>query len=345
MPKKFSALSKQARQQEIYNVLRHHIDDETALAVTEIRNRLEDKDITVSAKTIQRDLEDMSTSHMIESSFTKPTRYYCSGDYDPDYQLTFSESELKVLSLSMMSYREMADPFHRSLCDQTVTIFRSKLPKIIAKEFDSLSDYTIVSPGIRSVSGADTRRNYQKILEALKDKRQIQCENHSPYKEPEQRNEVRTFNPLKLHLVGGEHYLIVYDDRDQKLKRLKICRLQDVKILSSAVPKEYFERSLEQDLSVGGFGGPGENQVTYEICCDEVMATLFGEKLFHPSQSISRTAEGYVIRFTTNPSIEIARYFSGWAKHIHWVSPNALQDEIEEIWFAGLARAKTSKAA
>jgi predicted DNA-binding transcriptional regulator YafY len=145
MPKKLSDLTKSVRQQKIYNILRHHTSEENSLTVTEIHNRLVKEDVNTCNRTIKRDLDEMSISHKFASTESMPVRFYCSDDFEPDYQLTFNESELKTMALALRSLKEMSDQFQQGLCEKTETILLSKLPKEIASEFERLKSYTIVS--------------------------------------------------------------------------------------------------------------------------------------------------------------------------------------------------------
>lgn len=336
MPKKLSDHSKSVRQQMIYNILRHHTSEENALSVSEIHNRLIKEDVETCHRTIKRDLEEMSSSHKFLSTENMPVRFYCSDDYEPDYQLTFNESELTTMALALHSLMEMADPFQRKLCERTEAILSSKLPKEIAIDFEKLKSLTIVSPGIRAVAGIESSEGYKHVLKALKEEKVLQCENHSPYKDEEYRKRIRTFSPLKLNMVGSEHYLFAYDHEDQKIKRLKICRLRNIRILDQKISKSHFNNLSDVEASIGGFGGPGEKVIKYVVECDDLMATLFEEKMIHPTQKVLRKNGKCKITFEANPSIEISRYLSGWSKHIQNVEPQEVMDEMKEIWSAGL---------
>lgn len=328
MPKKLSDLSKSVRQQKIYNILRHLTDEECALTVTEIHNRLVKDDVDTCHRTIKRDLEEMSLTHKFVSTETTPVRFYCSDEYEPDYQLTFNESELKTMALALRALREVSDSFQKSLCEKTETILLSKLPKEIAIDFERLKSYTIVSPGIRTTAGLENNESYKQVLTALKLEKVIECENHSPYKSASYRTTLRTYSPIKLNLVGGEQYLIVKDHSDQEIKRLKICRMKNVKILDQKIDKDTY---LEIEKLTHS-----EDLQKYVIHCDELMFTLFKEKKIHPSQRTSEENGSFTITFQATPSIEISRYLSGWAKHIKQIEPPEVMEEIKDIWSTGL---------
>lgn len=345
MPKKLSDASKLTRQQKIYNILRHHDSEEEGLLVSEIHARLITDGTNVSQKTITRDLDEMSTSHNIESSLTKPARYYCSGDFDPEYQLTFSETELLSMALALNSLKEMSDPFQRSLCEKTEAILKGKLPRQTASRFGTLKSLTIVSPGIRSIAGIENSEAYKAVLSALEAGKKIECENHSPYKDKAFRVEKRKFSPLKLNMVGGEQYVFAMDDADQKLKRLKICRLRNVRVLEEKMDPVLREKELANQHAIGGYGDTEMAVTKYVVHCDELMGILFSERMMHPTQKVKQKGDGFVITFESNPSQEISRYLAGWAKHIKNVEPPEVMAELKEIFEAGIELGKGNKEA
>lgn len=345
MPKKLSDVSKVVRHQKIYNILRHHTDEENAISISEIHSRLLKESVNTSQKTISRDIAEMCISHKIEATEEGITRYYCSGEYEPDYQLTFNESELKTMALALRSLREMSDPFQRSLCEKTEAILLSKFPKDVALDFEKLKSLTIVSPGIRAIAGVDNSEAYKQIFKALWEGKAISCYNYSPYQEKDFRNRLRTFSPLKLNMVGSEQYLIVHDHEDHIIKRLKLCRMKGVKVLDMKIDESLLSKLDNLEACIGGYGGPGMPTEKYTIHCDELMAVLFQEKMIHPSQTITEENGNFKISFEAHPSIEIARYLAGWAKHISYIEPHSLLDEMNEIWDAGVDIIKNKKAA
>lgn len=338
MPKKFSDTSKDVRQQRIYDLLKYCGED-SSLTVGEIQHRLFSEGIKTSTKTIQRDVqEDMQLTHRIQGTETKPARYYCDPDYKPDYQLTFSEAELQTMLLSLEGFKEMSAPHMKELAVKTEVILMSKLPRGIADEFQKLKSFTIVTPAFRGESAVENTEAFRLVLKALRDGVVITCCNTSPYKDEEFAKKVRTFSPLYLHMAGSEHYLMAYDHEDHLPKRLKICRLENIKLSADKIDKTL--RSKHKDLTntIGGFGGTDEPVVLYTITCDKIMATLFQERKIHSSQKIIRVGSSYKIAFESNPSKEIIRELAGWAKHIQDVEPKEVLEELREIWQAGLSQ-------
>lgn len=345
MPKKLSDHTKATRQKKIYNVLRHITDEETAMTTSEVHKRLEDDNFIVSRKQVERDLKEMEGAHLLFYTDTTPVKYFCNEDYEPDYQLTFQESELKTIALALNALSEMSDHFQRTLCEKTEEILLSKLPKELAKEFEKLKSYTVVSPPFRSVVGMEDSESYRKVLRALKDGKVIRCQNHSPYKDQAYREVYRTFSPIKLNMVGSEQYLFAQDHADKEIKRLKICRLKNMSILEEKIDQSLVEKFDDLASSIGGYGGPGTPVTKYAIHCNELMAILFEEKKMHPSQKVQKKGKEYIITFEANPSVEVSRYLSGWAEYITHVEPPEVFDEMKKIWDAGNGLKPGKKAA
>lgn len=338
MPKKFSDTSKDVRQQRIYDLLKYCGED-SSLTVGEIQLRLFSEGIKTSTKTIQRDVqEDMQLTHRIQGTESKPARYYCDPDYKPDYQLTFSESELQTMLLSLEGFKKMSAPYMKELALKTEVILLSKLPRGVADEFQKLKAFTIVTPAFRGESAVENTEAFRIVLSALRDGVVITCCNSSPYKDEAYAKKVRTFSPLYLHMAGSEYYLMAFDHEDRLSKRLKVCRLKNIKPTAEKIDKSLRTKYKDLTNTIGGFGGTHEPVVQYTITCDKIMATLFQERKIHSSQKVESIGSSYKITFESNPSQEIIRDLAGWAKHIQNVEPKEAMEELREIWQAGLAK-------
>ncbi len=338
MPKKYSDASKEVRQQRIYDILKHCSDD-SSMSVSEIHHRLIAEGIKTCTKTIQRDLtEDMPTTHRIMATETKPNRFYSDSDYKPDYLLTFSEWELQTMILALEGFKEMSSPHLKTLSQKTEIILLSKLPKSVAEEFLKLKAMTVVTPSFRGEAEVENSEAYRSVMRALKEGRAIQCRNNSPYKDESFSKIVRTFSPLFMHVSGSEHYLMAFDHDDQVPKRLKICRLIEVRVLAEKIDPALLLKHKNLKNTIGGFGGFDDSVVKYSITCDKVMATLFQERMIHSSQKVIADGESYQITFESNPSREIVRDLAGWAQHIEHVEPQEVFDELKQIWKAGLEK-------
>jgi predicted DNA-binding transcriptional regulator YafY len=346
MPKKLSVISKPVLMQKIYNILRYRTNEESALSLTEIANLMAKDGHDISYKSVERYIEEMSDSHgLCVAENTYPKKFFRSEDFEPDYQLTFQEWELKTMALALNSLKEMSDPHQRILCEKTEAILMAKFPKEVAKDFERLKSYVVVTPAFRTQTGVEYSKTYAEVLKSLKMGRLISCQNHSPYKPKADNKKTRKFSPLKIHMVGSEHYLMAFDHEDKNIKRLKICRLQGVKILEQKVDKKLEKDVEDMKLTIGGYGGPDVPVWQYEIHCDEVMATLFQEKRLHSTQVVEEKDGNWIIRFESHPSIEVSRYLAGWAKHINHIEPPAAFDEMKEIWNAGANLVSLKKAA
>lgn len=342
MPKKFSDVSKEVRQQKIYNILKMCTED-SGMSVNEVYDRLVSEGVKASEKTIQRDLLlYMPSTHRIQVTMTKPARFYCDPYYKPEYQLTFSESELHTMTLALDGFREMAPPHLKELAYKTEVILLSKLPNSVAEEFKKLKSLTIVTPSFRGESAVENSDAYKKVMRSLKDNVVIKCQNASPYKDDSYGKVVRTFAPLYLHMSGSEHYLMAVDLDDNQPKRLKICRLQNIELTTKKIDLSLREKHKDLSNTIGGFGGTEEAVVNYTITCDKLMATLFQEKKIHATQKVRTNGKVYMISFQSNPSKEIIRDLAGWAHHIHSVEPQEVMNELVEIWEAGLSKKSAS---
>lgn len=345
MPKKKSMdLTKPVRQQKIYNILRMITSEEDALPVREIHKQLEDEGVKTCPRTITRDLDEMSSTHHLNGTETFPAKFYSSG-IKPEYQMTFSESEIQTMIMALQGLKTKSSPYMKELCAKTETILLSKLHKEDARDFENFKAYTMVTPAFRGESTCENSDSFRLIMKSLKSGKVIECENHSPYSDDKFNKAKRKFSVLFINMVGGENYLWVHDHKDLQLKQVKICRIHNVSILDEKIDQTLRKKLTNLENCIGGFGGPGQPVLEYSITCDKVMAALFRERKIHSSQEIIEHGGIHEIKFKCNPSVEILRYISGWAKNIYSIEPESFRNDLEEIWEAGSRKNLKGKAA
>lgn len=334
--------SKPVRHEAIYQLLSDC--EEHALSATEITERLQDKGIASSRKTITRDLAEMDVSFGICSDGGYPEKFFKSQGHKRDYQLNFSESELQTMILALEGLKIKSSMAVKTLCTRTETILLSKLQEADRANFNHLKSLTIFTPAFRGESDLENPESFKLVMTALKQNKVIRCENNSPYAPVDQEPVAKKYSPLFLNLVGGENYLWVHDHEDNIPKQLKICRLQNIVILDEKVDNRLRKNLGDINARIGGFGGPNQKVVDYTVRCDRTMALLFKERKIHHSQKVIGTGNEWVIKFQANESFEIFRYLAGWAKHIRSLEPESLRKEVEEIWDAGRTQTKKKVA-
>ncbi|GEM_PF-1294982 len=339
MPIKNSDLQKSERHHLLYGILKSRTSEDNALTVTEIFEILS-KEVSVDRKTVGRDLEEMSGPYKLLETEEKPRRYYVSSDFSPDYDLSFNEDELQALILSLENLRHVAPIGIEKIISGVRSKILSKLPKTLAEDFARFQEKLVVTDSVTGMEKGDDAESSKLILEALRSEKAIEVKNFSPYKK--ERPQSRVIYPLLLNLTGGVFYLIASDPSDKlKIKRFRLSRLKDVKILSEKIKIKSNTALKSLDFSFGGYGTGDEPLVDYKIICSGQLSLFFRERVFNKTQKIKNLSENQIeVSFKSRSSDEIIRLLAGFGSDLHSVSPSIIQDQILSVWRSGLKKIK-----
>lgn len=332
-------LSKVRRQDLIFQVLKGR-DAGSALSAIDIEKSLKNEDLEISLRTIRRDLDELTETHGLTSTESRPERYYPAKDYDLKYELHLNENTLQVLLIALNNLKFTSHDYFKSFATQAETgIFDSLSPEIVTELRDSKSKYHFDY----STSGKPTSNNskdFEKVLMAIRENRIITCNNDSPYQSPEYNKRRRRFAPYMFILTSGQPYLIVEDQEDQVFKKLRVTRVKDVHLSKSKFERKDPEEGFHLDSLMGGWGGIKDNSIDIEIICDNAMATYFKERAFHNSQRLTKLSEDrYSLTMTCSQGQELVRLLSSFGGHVKSIAPESLNLAVKEIWKSGLKEA------
>lgn len=326
-----SAANQLKRHQEIYLILKS-LDETTAKTLSEIHSILF-KDFKVERKTVERDLEAMSTTHRILSTESYPNRFYAQEGFKVDYQFNFSDAELQTIILALQNLSQTSPDYLRNLCSETETSLIDKLPdplKVDLKEFKELHHFNYGING-RDQTLWDEKNNNESCkvaLEALREGKTFTC-SYASIDKPESIKKPRHFEPQLFQLTGSIGYLYVRDLSDGKLKNLRMSRITNAKITDQKAKRLPKKEIKGLKSSFGGFGLGDEKTIKITIKCDNHMATAFGERKIHDSQKINPSTN--VITLEMAPTTEIYRLFAGWNDHITEIKPANVEEEVKKI--------------
>ncbi len=329
-----SAANQLKRHQEIYLILKN-LDESTALTLTEILKELPEG-YEVDRKTIERDIDQMSSTHRIVETGTYPNRFFADKNFKVDYQFNFTDAELQTIVLALQNLYQTSPDYLRNLCSQTETSLIDKLPDPLKKDLKEFKELHHFNYGIngRDQTLFDEKNNNDSCkvaLEALREGKTFTC-NYASIDKPESIKKVRHFEPQLFQLTGSIGYLYVRDFSDGVLKNLRMSRITNAKLQvqkAKRLPKKEI-KGLKS--SFGGFGLGDEKTIEIKIKCDKHMATAFGERVIHDSQQIKKGSnEEYHIILKMAPTSEIHRLLAGWNNHIFEISPEILKTEVKKI--------------
>ncbi len=331
-------VSKTRRQDIIFQLLKGH-DISSGLTATEIHKLVKNESLNIDLRTIRRDLTELTITHGLSSNGSRPERYFPSKNYNLKYKLRLNENTLQVLLIALNNLKFTSHDYFKNLATETETaIFESIDPKIANELRKSKEKYYFDF----SISGKPTSSNskdFEKIMIAIRENKIITCNNYSPYKDKKYNQKRRKFAPYMFILTSGIPYIIVEDQEDKQLKKLRATRINNVKLAKKFFKPIAFKDYLHLESLVGGWGGINDESIDIKIICDKFMAIYFKERTVHISQKIKKISKNkYELIFNCSHGHEMVRLLSSFGGHIKSIKPEHLYSEIKEIWQSGLKK-------
>lgn len=316
------------RQNQVKRLL-SHTNEECALSITEITDKLNSQGFHINRKTIERDIAEISLSYPLLETETTPRRFYFEDRFNLDFELTFDENQLQTIILALQSLKQMAPGVLKGLCDEVETTLVSKLPRALGKEFERLQGISGTAPTVLGEGEELSPGVLQTVLQSLRKGKVFECQYATST------NRIRSFAPLKLHFVGAP-YIYVYDCEDDAIKLLRISRIREAVMTKRPVDKKRAEE-INLDHVFGGYGKGNERVIDYAITCTKPMAQKFREQKIHPTQKIEALDSTlYKITFSVHDSLEVVRMLAQYGEFITKIEPIDEYEKVRSIWRKGL---------
>jgi len=329
-------IGKNRRQDLIFQVLKGRNED-NALSAMEIEKALQNEDVNVNLRTVRRDLDVLTETHGLTSTEARPERYYPSKDYDLKYELHLNENTLQVLLIALNNLKFTShDYFTKFAAEAETTIYNSLDSNIENDLRESKNKYHFdYSTAGRPIS--KNLKDFEKVMTAIREDRVITCFNKSPYKDEEYNSKRRKFAPYMFILTSGIPYLIVEDQDDMQIKKLRVTRIENVRLSQASFSRKNIEDKINLQHIFGGWGGIDDKAIEIRVTCDDFMATYFKEREVHSSQNLKQVDnDSYLLSLKCSPSYEIIRLISSYGGHIKKIEPKSVREQVVTIWKCGL---------
>jgi predicted DNA-binding transcriptional regulator YafY len=323
-------MSKKAKRHDQILLLLKGREESSALKISDLCEQLDQAGFGVDVRTVRRDIEEMSTEYGILGCEGYPERYYLSSDFHFKHQVMFTDEELQVLMISLNNLKHTSDKYFQSMASQVENSILKNLPIQTVATLRQEKEKYFYDFSISGKPESSSEKDFKLLMEALRRNKQFSCKNISPYKDHKKQERMRYFSPYKFVLTAGIPYLLVQDVEDKQIKRLRLNRVKEVKILDAQVDvklKVNWDKYTVESL--GGYGGADQKNEDVVIICDQTMAFYFQEKTIHSSQKMAMLDENkYKLTFKVPLSFEFIRLISSFLPHILDIQNVGLKEQI-----------------
>ena len=268
-----------------YDQIAKYLEDESAI---------QDKQFSISLRTLQRDIKDIQSQLGVEIANEKKgdKRYFIKNRAETE---EYGERLLE-------SY-------------QIVNAINA------AQEFTNF-----VFLEARKPKGLD---NFYGLLYAIRNKRVL---NFSHTKYPNQVMTKRTVHPLGVRESQGRWYLIAVDSKDKRLKTFGLDRIEDIDI-SKTKYRESYAYNLK-DFFLHSFGitnGKEEKPQLIQLQFSHDQAEYIKAYPLHSSQKTTREDKKYlIVEILVFVTYDLVKEFLSYGADLVVLSPVSLQNEIKK---------------
>ena len=290
------------------------------------------RDIEVSTKTIQRDLDFMRDRLSLPLVYD-PSRYGYRYTEEvasfPSLQITEGELfALLVAEKALHQYR--GTPFEKPL----VSAFRKMAESLPDTVSLNLADWEQTISFRMSAEPIVKVDIFNALARATAARRQLALD----YRKPGRKDaETRVVDPYHLANVNGEWFLFAHCHLRQDIRTFVPARILAVRETGSTFrrpPAFSVEKRLRN--SFGVITGQGEFRVTIRFT--ELVADYIREKRWHPSQQLHERPDGGVeLRLRLSSLTEVQRWILNWGGQAVAIAPPELAQAVQAAAAATLA--------
>lgn len=280
------------------------------------------REIEVSTKTIQRDIEFMRDRLNLPVEYNASRNgYFYNGEVNafPTMQITEGEIfALVVAEKALQQYRGTS--FEKPLLS-ALRKMEQALPDTISLNLADIEQTISFRTRAEPILNLEI---FDVLAKAVSQRQQLELH----YRKPGQKAEARVVDPYHLANINGEWFLFAFDHARKDIRTFAPARIQSLKPTGKT-----FERSqkfsLEKRLrdSFGVHAGEGKFEVVIRFA--PRAADYIREKKWHPSQALRDLKDGGV-ELTMNLSslAEVQRWVLSWAGEAKVLKPRELAESV-----------------
>jgi proteasome accessory factor B len=319
--------AKRDRLARFYRVLRYlaaHPEGATVDAVAGF--------VAMSRRTVYRDLQALEGEIGIPLWSEGGKWGIVEGAFLPPLRLTLDEAVAFFFAARLTAqFADRYDPDTGAAFQKLAEI----LPPLVARHLERTVDVLAGRPPDERLT-----RNLRMLARAWADRRVVEltydAATYSPGRPP-RRSRVHPYL-LEASATTRALYLIGFDESRSAVRTFKLQR-----ILELSVSPDTFEPPdpafVQEGLDRAWGVITDQEEVEVELRFDPAIASLVTETTWHPTEQVTREADGSVLwRARVPGTLEIRRWILQWGAQVEVVAPPELRDEVAETYRKAAAR-------
>ena len=250
----------------------------------------------------------------------------------PAFRLTRAEAMAVFLAARLMArYADSHDPDLAAAFQK----LGEALPPVLARHVQRTLDVMAARP-LDPVGS----RNLRLLTQAWAERRVVELTYDPSTYDPARLPRAARVRPYLIEPSAETHalYLIGFDETKAGLRTFKLERIRALSmtgILFKPPPDGEIEAALDRAWGIVA------DQAVVEVVLrfDRAVASRVAETTWHPTQSLSRNADGSLTwRARVSGTLEILPWILGWGADVEVLAPEALRGEVADIVLRAAAR-------
>lgn len=282
------------------------------------------REIEVSTKTIQRDLEFMRDRLNLPVAFDHAHNgYFYDGEVSAFPTMQITEGELFALVVAEKALQQYRGTSFEKPLLSAIRKMEQALPDTISLNLADIEQ--TISFRTRAEPILDLKI-FDTLAKAVAQRQQLELS----YRKPGAKTETRVVDPYHLANINGEWFLFAFDHARKDIRKFVPARIQEIKPTGKT-----FERSkkfsLEKELrdSFGVHSGEGQFDVVIQFTARA--ADYIREKKWHESQQLRELKNGGVeLSLKLSSLVEIERWILSWGGDARVLQPRELAEAVRQ---------------
>lgn len=308
----------------IINVLKKYSDVEHKLSVMDIINYIENiYEVKNDRRTIERNIELLKEKLDYDIDISKvgnKNYYYLINNPDIDFESGEIRAIIDTFSYATFIPESISKEIINK-CRNMQNIYENK----------KLKDYQIYSNNIKT-NNMEIIKNIEDINNAIFNKNKISFDYYRYVLEPTLKNKKTgsfKVSPYAIIYSIQELYLIALKDGEDTLKKFRIDRIKNIKILEDKVVTKVTKETIEKiiNASISMYGGEGEE---IEVLCNNKLLDNVIE-VFGKNIKVTKYDQEH-FKLIMNRDIDAFKYYLlRNIEYIKIIKPQKLKEEVNKI--------------